>query len=357
MLDEGTAVVEAPDDVALAERLAGGREQILSELRKIIIGQDEVVEQVLLTLFVGGNSLLLGVPGLAKTLLIHSIAQVLDLDFSRIQFTPDLMPSDITGTEVLASDKNAEARSFRFLPGPIFANIILADEINRTPPKTQAALMEAMEERQVTSVGHRYPLPDPFFVLATQNPIEQEGTYPLPAAQLDRFMFRIRIEYPEHDVESRVARKIAKRSPTPLEPVLGADDIRAFGDELTRVQIAEPLRRKIVSFVRRTRPDEEGAPEFIREWVAFGASPRAAQALSVAARARALLRGRTSVNVNDVLTLAPDIIRHRLVLNYHATAEGVRGVDVVRRLMAVHFETKDPAGAPRRSLWKRLLNR
>jgi len=319
-----------------------------------IIGMDEEIEKVLLCILTRNHALLVGVPGLAKTLLVSSLAELLDLSFARIQFTPDLMPSDITGTEVLSGD-GAGGRSFEFIPGPVFANIILADEINRTPPKTQAALMEAMEERQVTSVGKRYPLPDPFFVLATQNPIEQEGTYPLPAAQLDRFMFRIRIEYPPGDVETKIARRVARGEHPQLSPVLGASDVAAFGNDLAQVELDPALQEAIVRFVRSSRPEEPGAPEFIREWVEFGASPRAAQAISIASRARALLRGRTRVLESDVVTLAPDIVRHRLVLNYHAAAEQVRAVDLVRRLLAVHFETARASEPGTRPLWRRLL--
>jgi MoxR-like ATPase len=322
-----------------------------------IVGMEDAIEKVLICILTRNHALLVGVPGLAKTLLISSLAELLDLSFARIQFTPDLMPSDITGTEVLGGEEEGAAREFRFLPGPIFANIILADEINRTPPKTQSALMEAMEERQVTSVGKRYPLPDPFFVLATQNPIEQEGTYPLPAAQLDRFMFRIRIEYPESDAESRVARRVSKPGLADLEPVLTSEDIAAFARDMAGVTMSESLQKLVVRFVRLTRPDDPEAPEFIPEWVAFGASPRAAQALSVAARARALLHGRTEVAEGDITALAPDIVRHRLVLNYHASAEGIRAVDVVHRLMAHQFPDSVEDPDEPRSLWRRLLRR
>ena len=333
---------------------ASGR--VREGLSSRIVGMEEAIEKVLLCILTRNHALLVGVPGLAKTLLISSLAELLELSFSRIQFTPDLMPSDITGTEVLSREEDGGGRAFRFLPGPVFANIVLADEINRTPPKTQAALMEAMEERQVTSVGRRYPLPDPFFVLATQNPIEQEGTYPLPAAQLDRFMFRIRIEYPESEVESKVARRVSRRETGRLEPVLSGDDISSFAGDLAKVELAPELERGIVDFVRATRPDETGAPGFVRDWIAFGASPRAAQALSVGSRARALLHGRTQVLEEDILALAPDIVRHRLVLNYHATAEGVRAVDVTARLLALHFETaRPPAMAQKPPFWKRLL--
>jgi MoxR-like ATPase len=344
---------------AALSRWEDAARRLREALRARIVGRDDVVEKVLVCILTGNHARLVGVPGLAKTLLISSLAEALELTFARIQFTPDLMPSDITGTEVLADDKDAGARAFRFLPGPIFANIILADEINRTPPKTQSALMEAMEERQVTSVGKRYPLPLPFFVLATQNPIEQEGTYPLPAAQLDRFMFRIRIEYPPADVETRVARRVSRTGDASIEPVLGKADLDAFRAELESVVFPEALRTQVVELVRRTRPPEPDAPDFVRDWIAFGASPRAAQALAVACRARAMLHGRREVVRDDVLALAPDIVRHRLVLNYHAKAEHVRAVDVVRRLLAVHFGLPQPeggAGAPAaRRPWYRAL--
>ena len=332
----------------VASRVTGG-------LRNRIVGLEDAIEKILICVLSRNHALLVGVPGLAKTLLISSLSELLDLSFARIQFTPDLMPSDITGTEVLAKDEAGGTRTFRFLPGPIFANIILADEINRTPPKTQAALMEALEERQVTSVGKRYPLPDPFFVLATQNPIDLEGTYPLPAAQLDRFMFRIRIEYPSEEAESRVARRTARIELAPLEPVLTAADIAEFADAVRAVEIPQSLRTRIVEFIRATRPDQESAPEFVRDWIAFGASPRAAQALGIACRARALLHGRTRVNEADVVALAPDVVRHRLTLNYHAVAENVRAVDVVSRLLALHFETPDLPQEGEKPLWRRLL--
>jgi len=330
-------------------------QQVREGLATRVVGMEDAIEKVLLCILTGNHALLVGVPGLAKTLLVSSVAELLDLSFARIQFTPDLMPTDITGTEVLAEDRQAGTRAFRFLPGPIFANIVLADEINRTPPKTQAALMEAMEERQVTSVGQVYPLPEPFFVLATQNPIEQEGTYPLPAAQLDRFTFRIRVEYPDAATERRVARRLAGAGREPLEPVLKKDDLARFRDDLKGVEMPDALRAKVVEFVRRTRPEDGGAPSFVKDWVAFGAGPRAAQALAVAGRARALLHGRRTVELEDVLALAPDIVRHRLVLNYHATAENVRGVDVVRRLMAEHFETAPRAPEKKRRWWHALL--
>jgi len=317
-----------------------------------IVGMDDVIEKLLLCIFTGNHALLVGVPGLAKTLVISSLAELMDLSFRRIQFTPDLMPSDITGTEVLGLDEGN--RAFQFLPGPVFANVVLADEINRTPPKTQAALMEAMEERQVTSVGKRYPLPEPFFVLATQNPIDMEGTYPLPAAQLDRFMFRIRVEYPEADAEARVARRVSRGAVKPLSPVLSRDEILAFGEDLKNVEMPDALQKTVVNMVRATRPDNDGAPDFVREWIAFGAGPRAAQALSIGGRARALMHGRRKVTDDDIASLAPDVIRHRLGLNYHATAEGVRAVDVVRRLLRQHFR-REPT-PQKQTIWQRLFS-
>jgi len=331
--------------------------RVREHLSSRIVGMDDATEKILLCILTRNHALLVGVPGLAKTLLISSLSELLDLSFTRIQFTPDLMPSDITGTEVLARDDEG-GRTFRFLPGPVFSNIVLADEINRTPPKTQAALMEAMEERQVTSVGKRYALPEPFFVLATQNPIEQEGTYPLPAAQLDRFMFRIRIDYPDEEVERRVARRVSRQRDPELHPVLGREEMEAFRDEAREVVVGDALERRIVEFVRSSRPETDGAPQFVRDWIEFGASPRAAQALLVASRARALLRGRTHVREEDVVALGPDIVRHRLVLNYHATAEGIRAVDIVHRLLALHFETARPDVAEERPpFWRRLFAR
>jgi MoxR-like ATPase len=343
------------DETALRQRLPRAMDELRERLGRRIVGMDDVIEHVLYCLLCNGHGLLVGVPGLAKTLLCSSMAELLDLDFKRIQFTPDLMPGDIVGTETLVEQPEG-GRGFRFVHGPIFTNLLLADEINRTPPKTQAALMEAMEERQVTSVGERYPLPDPFFVLATQNPIEQEGTYPLPAAQLDRFMFRIRIDYPGEDVERRVARRVSRVGETKLEPVLTIGDLDAFRDEARQVEIPESLQRRIVEFVRSSRPGSAGAPDFVKDWIEFGASPRAAQALLVASRARALLHGRTHVREEDVVALAPDIVRHRLVLNYHATAEGTRAVDIVHRLLALHFETaRRDQPEERPSIWRRLL--
>ena len=280
--------LESPDDIALADRMKPGRDQILTELRKLIIGQTDTVQEVLLSLFVGGNSLIVGVPGLAKTLLIHTLARVLDLKFNRIQFTPDLMPSDITGTDIIQEDATTGRRQMVFAPGPIFANIVLADEINRTPPKTQSALLEAMQEHRVTIQGRTYKLEEPFYVFATQNPIELEGTYPLPEAQLDRFMFHIVIEHPPEDEEFEVVRTTtAILDPQFERPVSGADLI-AFQRLVRRVPVAEPVMRYALSLVRASRPKSPTAPENVKKWVAFGASVRAAQYLVLGAKARAL---------------------------------------------------------------------
>jgi MoxR-like ATPase len=331
-------------------------EAIRGAMRTRVVGLDDVVDKLLLCILTRNHALLVGVPGLAKTLLVTSLAELLDLSFSRVQFTPDLMPGDITGAEVLSAEGGE--RTFRFLPGPIFANIVLADEINRTPPKTQAALMEAMEERQVTSLGRRYPLPDPFFVLATQNPIEHEGTYELPAAQLDRFMFRIRVEYPALSTETTIARRLARAEGERLKPVLGPREIGEFHAEASRTEIPADLEQRIVRFVRATRPSDETAPGFVRDWLSFGAGPRAATALAVGSRARALLHGRAQVREEDVVALAPDVVRHRLLLNHRAVAEGIRAVDVVRRLLALHFASAaEPARDAPRGLLARLFGR
>ncbi len=312
------------DDIALAERMREGRRQILAELRKLIIGQDEVVEQVLLTLLVGGNSLIVGVPGLAKTLLIHTLARVLDLRFSRIQFTPDLMPSDITGTDIIQDDPETGRRRMVFAPGPIFANIVLADEINRTPPKTQSALLEAMQEHRVTIQGRSYDLEEPFFVFATQNPIELEGTYPLPEAQLDRFMFEIVIDHlPEAEELEVVRATTAVLEPTFSHAVTGRD-LTAFQRLVRRVPVAEAVLRYAVALARTTRPGQDGAtPEFVKKWVSYGASVRAAQYMVLGAKARALTQGRVHASFEDVRALARPVLRHRILTNFHAEAEHV----------------------------------
>ena len=324
--------VNRVDDAALAEQLADARDRILAELRKVIVGQDEVIEQVLLTLFTGGNSLIVGVPGLAKTLLIQTIARAMDLEFSRIQFTPDLMPSDITGTDLVQEDPDTGRRELVFTPGPIFGNVILADEINRTPPKTQAALLEAMQEHRVTVQGRTYTLDEPFFVFATQNPIELEGTYPLPEAQLDRFMFNIVIGYSDEDDEVAIVQRTTGTAPEALRPVVSGDDLVAFQHLVRRVPAPEPVVRYAVSLVRHSRPGAD-APEFVERWVSYGASVRAAQYLILGAKARALTHGRVHVNFEDVQALAPPVLRHRILKNFHAESERVAADTIVADLL------------------------
>ena len=325
--------LDSPDDIALADRMNAGRQQILTELRKIIIGQEEVIEQVLMTLFVGGNSLIVGAPGLAKTLLIHTMARVLDLRFSRIQFTPDLMPSDITGTDLVQEDATTGRRQMVFAPGPIFANIVLADEINRTPPKTQSALLEAMQEHRVTVQGKTYQLSEPFYVFATQNPIELEGTYPLPEAQLDRFMFHIIIEHPPYDEELDVIKTTTTiQNPQINRPITG-DDLIAFQRLVRKVPVAEPVMRHALDIVRASRPKDGTSKDDIKKWVAFGASVRAAQYLILGGKARALTSGRYHVSFEDVRALAHPVLRHRIITNFHAQSEGVTTDQVVDRLL------------------------
>ncbi|MGH9387113.1 MAG: AAA family ATPase [Vicinamibacterales bacterium] len=327
------AELTSPDDLALADRMKTGRDQIIAELKKLIVGQDDVINQVLLTLFVGGNSIVVGVPGLAKTLLIHTMARVVDLKFSRIQFTPDLMPSDITGTDIIQEDAATGRRSMVFAPGPIFANILLADEINRTPPKTQSALLEAMQEHRVTIQGRTYKLEEPFYVFATQNPIELEGTYPLPEAQLDRFMFHIVIEHPPEDEEFQVVKTTtAILEPTFERPVTGPDLV-AFQRLVRRVPVADPVMRYALSLVRASRPQSPTCPESIKKWVAFGASVRAAQYLVLGGKARALTSGRYHVSFDDIRALAHAVMRHRVLINFHAQSEGITSDALVDRLL------------------------
>jgi MoxR-like ATPase len=330
---EDVVDLESPDDIALAERMKTGRDRIIAELRKVIVGQDETVGEVLLTLFVGGNSLIVGVPGLAKTLLIHTLARVLELKFSRIQFTPDLMPSDITGTDIIQEDSATGRRQMMFAPGPIFANIVLADEINRTPPKTQSALLEAMQEHRVTIQGRTYQLEEPFYVFATQNPIELEGTYPLPEAQLDRFMFHIVIDHPPEEEEFDVVRTTtAIQDPKFERPVSGADLV-AFQRLVRRVPVAEAVMRYALSLVRASRPKSPTCPESIRKWIAFGASVRAAQYLVLGAKARALTSGRYHVSFDDIRALAHPVLRHRVLTNFHAQSEGITTDSLVDKLL------------------------
>jgi len=314
-----------------AERVAEGRERILTELRKVIVGQDDVVEHVLIALFTAGHCLITGVPGLAKTLLIKTLADILDLDFKRIQFTPDLMPSDITGTEIL--DEEHGMRRLRFVKGPIFAQIILADEINRTPPKTQAALLEAMQEYHVTAAGRTYPLDQPFFVLATQNPIELEGTYPLPEAQLDRFMFNVVITYLSEDDEVTVVTQTTGTSRLAPSRVLSGPDILYFQELSRQVVIAEEIARYTVRLVDASRPGRPGAPDFVEKWVKWGAGLRASQALVRGGKARALMHGRYHVSIKDIQALAKPILRHRIVTNFYAESERVNSDAIVERLL------------------------
>jgi MoxR-like ATPase len=334
MATDVTQVVDlASDDIALADRMNAGRQQIVTELKKIIVGQDEVIGQVLMTLFVGGNSLIVGAPGLAKTLLIHTMARVLDLKFSRIQFTPDLMPSDITGTDLVQEDATTGRRQMVFAAGPIFANIVLADEINRTPPKTQSALLEAMQEHRVTVQGKTYQLAEPFYVFATQNPIELEGTYPLPEAQLDRFMFHIIVEHPPYDEELGVVRTTTALSNPTLERPITGEDLIAFQRLVRRVPVADPVMRHALDLVRATRPRQSESKDYITKWVAFGASVRAAQYLVLGGKARALTSGRYHVSFEDIRALAHPVLRHRIITNFHAQSEGVTTDAIVDRLL------------------------
>ncbi len=327
-----------PDQPA-ADILADVRSKhatLRDEIAKVIVGQDEIVEQILLCIFCEGHGLLVGVPGLAKTLLISTIAQALRLEFSRVQFTPDLMPSDITGTEVIEEDRSTGRREMRFVQGPIFANVVLADEINRTPPKTQAALLEAMQERQVTVGGVRHPLPAPFFVLATQNPLEQEGTYPLPEAQLDRFMLQILIKYPTAEEELEVMRRSAHKGEADVSPVLDARDIAEIRTIIKHAPVAEHVMKYALRLVRATRVDEagSGAPEIVRDYVAWGAGPRASEALVLAAKASAILSGDTVVTADHVRRMVPPVLRHRVLTNFNAEADQVTPDKILEGLVA-----------------------
>ncbi len=317
---------------AAAARLATGRAQIETELAKVIVGQRAVIEQILLALFSGGHVLITGAPGLAKTLLVKSLAQIFHLKFSRVQFTPDLMPADITGTEILQEGEGG--RRMTFVPGPIFANVILADEINRTPPKTQSALLEAMQEHQVTAAGVRHTLSEPFFVLATQNPIEMEGTYPLPEAQLDRFMFNVVIDYLPIDDEVKVIAQTTAGRTEAIAPIFTGEDVLGFHALVRSVPIAEEIIRYAVQLAAASRPQQPGTPDFVNDLVNWGAGTRAAQFLVLGAKARALWQGRAHVTVDDIQSLALPVLRHRILLNYRAEAEGVRVGDIVTRLLA-----------------------
>ncbi len=322
---------QTPTDAETVDQILTGYSRIKSELGKAIIGQEDVIDEILISLFAGGHVLITGAPGLAKTLLVKSIAEIFDLQFSRIQFTPDLMPADITGTEVL-SETDA-GRQLRFVPGPVFANIILADEINRTPPKTQAALLEAMQEHQVTAAGQRHPLPQPFFVLATQNPIEMEGTYPLPEAQLDRFMFNVVIDYLPEDQEVAVVQQTTAGGSETIEPLFNAEDVQRFNDLVRKVPAAEDLVRYAVQLAAASRPSQDNTPDFVNEWVSWGAGLRAAQFLVLGAKARTLLQGRSHVTAEDIQAVAAPVLRHRVLVNYRAEAEGMTTQKIIEQLL------------------------
>ncbi len=323
----------APGDLERAELLRNARDRIRAEISKVIVGQNEVVELLIVSLFAGGHSILIGVPGLAKTLLVSTLARVLSLSFKRVQFTPDLMPSDITGTDIIQEDPATGVRSFRFVRGPIFANMLLADEINRTPPKTQAALLEAMQERQVTVGEQTYKLPSPFFVVATQNPIEQEGTYSLPEAQLDRFLLAIRVPYPSEDEELEIMKRTTPPWTIPLEKVLDAQSIVAIQELVSRVPTPPHVYELALRLARATRPEERTAPPYVKDYVSWGVGPRAAQNLILAARARALFHGRLHANAEDVERLAAPVLAHRIVTNFKADSEGVRAEEILARLL------------------------
>jgi len=325
---------ESKDDVKKAEKLRAARAEILDQLGRVIVGQQGTVEEVLIALFARGHCLLQGVPGLAKTLLVTSLARILDLQSSRVQFTPDLMPSDVTGTEILQEDPVTRARSLRFVKGPVFANFVLADEINRTPPKTQSALLQAMQEGQVTAGAQTLSLPKPFFVMATQNPIEQEGTYPLPEAQLDRFFLQSLLDYPTEEEERRIVTETTGSAIPDLKPVLTAAEVLELQELVRRVPVPAPVVDLAVRLVRATRPKDPLATDEVKQWVAWGASPRASQALVLGAQARALLGGRRVASAEDLVRVAKPVLRHRLVLNYQAEAEGVTADDLIGRLLS-----------------------
>ena len=345
MADRST---HSPEELKVIEQLSQARSLLLEEIHKVIIGQDEVIEQLLLAMFSQGHCLMVGVPGLAKTLLISTIAQVLKLKFNRIQFTPDLMPSDITGTDVIEEDRTTGKREFRFIRGPVFSNIILADEINRTPPKTQAALLQAMQEYHVTAGGNTYELALPFFVLATQNPIEQEGTYPLPEAQLDRFMFMVNVDYPTRDDERTIVRTTTSEQNYQLRFVLGGKDILGIQKIVRRVPVSEHVIDYAVNLGRATRPNTPEAPQFINEWLTWGAGPRAAQYLILGAKSRALFDGRLNVTCDDVRAIARPVFRHRLFTNFNADADGITPENIIERLLKIVPEPmpKDYRKAP-----------
>jgi MoxR-like ATPase len=324
---------QAIDDVAAVSALKEHVDAIRKEIAKVIIGQETIVEHLLISLLSRGHCLLVGVPGLAKTLLIRTLSEVLDLKFSRIQFTPDLMPSDITGTEIIEDDRATGQKSFKFIRGPVFANILLADEINRTPPKTQAALLEAMQEHRVTAAGRTYVLEEPFFVLATQNPIEQEGTYPLPEAQLDRFMFNLWLEYPSESEEKEIVKSTTSTYAPTLQHILGMREILLYQNLVRRVPVADNVIAYAVGLVTRTRPKDPRAPQFIRDWLSWGAGPRASQYLILGAKTRAILDGRHTPDEQDVRSVLGPVLRHRIVPNFNAEADGVTTIQIVEKLL------------------------
>ncbi len=326
--------VAPQDDIRQLEHLVGAVSQLRRQVAQRIVGQGEVVDGVLTAVLADGHALLIGVPGLAKTLIVQTIAEALNLSFNRVQFTPDLMPSDITGTDIIEEDLTTGKRAFRFVPGPVFANVVLADEINRTPPKTQAALLQAMQEHQVTAAGSTYALPDPFFVLATQNPIEQEGTYPLPEAQLDRFMLELRVGYPSRAEEEAIVERTTGSPSGQLQPVLDATAVVAMQALVRRIPVSRGLIRAAVTLARLTRPTDPDAPALVREYVDWGAGPRASQYLVLGAKARAAMAGRPMADLDDVKAVAPSVLRHRLVTNFAAEAADRTSADIVRELIA-----------------------
>ena len=331
-------MIETQQDLAILEQLAETKQAFSQEIGKVIIGQKDILDHMLIALLARGHSLLVGVPGLAKTLLIKTLSDVLDLSFKRIQFTPDLMPSDITGTELIDVDPNSGHRSFRFYKGPIFANIVLADEINRTPPKTQAALLEAMQEHKVTTGGQTYDLDEPFFVLATQNPIEQEGTYPLPEAQLDRFMFNLNIDYPSTTDEIAIVRETTTTETQLVQAIMSKQEIASYQDLVRRVPVADNVVEYAVKLVSATRPNADGCPDFICHSVDWGAGPRASQYLVLGAKAKAILEGRPTPNINDIRDLTLPILRHRVLPNFNAEAEGLKIEDILKQLLGAITE-------------------
>ena len=328
-----TVTRPAPSDVEQLEQLAAAAGRLRAQVARRIVGQEEAVEGILAAILAGGHALLIGVPGLAKTMMVHTVAEALALSFQRVQFTPDLMPSDITGTEIIEEDLTTGKRAFRFVKGPVFANVVLADEINRTPPKTQAALLQAMQEHQVTVAGQTYSLPEPFFVLATQNPIEQEGTYPLPEAQLDRFMFELRVGYPSQSEEEAIVEQTTGSRSGALEAVLDAQQLLAMQGLVRRIPVSKQLIRSAVALARMTRPTEVGAPALVRDYVEWGAGPRASQYLVLGAKARAALAGRPMADLDDVRSVAMTVLRHRVVTNFAAEAADRTSEDVVRELI------------------------